>query len=74
MSLEKPVSESKTPSSNQPRLSPEDQARVDRYLSISSNQTERKPFRPWLLMGVIWLVLMVLSGVSYWVAVEHGVI
>ncbi|MCY1281306.1 hypothetical protein D9M68_183840 [compost metagenome] len=35
------------------RLSPDDQARVDHYLSAPQHQVERKPFRPWLLLAII---------------------
>ncbi|AYC35138.1 DUF3094 family protein [Pseudomonas cavernae] len=35
------------------RLSPEDQARVDHYLSAPQHQVERKPFRPWLLLAIV---------------------
>ncbi|MBU3069365.1 DUF3094 domain-containing protein [Aestuariicella sp. G3-2] len=56
------------------RLSPEDQQRVDRYLSSGVNQTERKPFRIWRLFAFIWALLGVMGGVSYWLALRHGVI
>lgn len=56
------------------RLSPEDQARVDRFLSTGVNQTERKPFRIWRLFAMLWVVLAVLSLFSYWLAQGHGVI
>ncbi|GAA5317443.1 MAG: hypothetical protein AseanaTS_26480 [Candidatus Pelagadaptatus aseana] len=55
------------------KLGGEDQARVDKYLSAESRQQERT-FRPWRLLLVIWLVLGVLSGASYWLALNHGVI
>ncbi|MEG1039183.1 MAG: DUF3094 family protein [Pseudomonas sp.] len=35
------------------RLNPEDQRRVDQYLQAPQHQVERKPFRPWLLLGVV---------------------
>nr|WP_233710075.1 DUF3094 family protein [Aestuariicella albida] len=55
-------------------MSPEDQQRVDRYLSSGVNQTERKPFRIWRLFAFIWALLGVMGGVSYWLALRHGVI
>ena len=58
----------------QTRLSAEDQARVDRVIQRGSHSVERKPFRPWLLMGVILLVLTAMSGLSYWIAWQHGVV
>jgi len=55
-------------------LSKKDQARVDKYLRSPVHLIERKPFRPLLLLGGIWVVLMLMSAVSYWVAKSHGVI
>ncbi len=57
-----------------PRLSPEDQQKVDRFLHSGVNATERKPFRLWRLLGVIWLVLVAMSLASYWIALQHGVV
>ncbi|WP_068829193.1 DUF3094 domain-containing protein [Pseudomonas sp. BMS12] len=40
------------------RLSPEDQQRVEQYLSAPQHQVQRQPFRPWrLLLVVIGLVI-----------------
>jgi len=58
----------------QPGLSEEDQERVARYLSLPQHQVERRSFKLWHLLGVIWGVLMLMSGVSYWIARSHGVI
>jgi hypothetical protein len=58
----------------QNRLYPEDQARLEKVLHSGVNQTERKPFRIWRLLGFIWLVLGGLSAASYWIALQHGVI
>lgn len=57
-----------------PQLSPEDQQRVDRFVSNGVNAVPRKPFRPWLLLGAIWLIMMILSGLSYLIAWYHGVV
>ncbi|MGH1372719.1 MAG: DUF3094 family protein [Cellvibrionaceae bacterium] len=57
-----------------PRLSDEDQSKVDQYLSSGVNDTERGPFRMWVLFGVIWAVLGGMMLVSYWIALRHGVI
>ncbi len=57
-----------------PRLSDEDQSKVDQYLSRGVNDTERGPFRMWVLFGVIWAVLGAMMLVSYWIALRHGVI
>lgn len=55
-------------------LNSEDQARVERYLNRPTHRIERKPFRPWLLMGVIVLVMTFLSLFSYLLAYLHGVV
>ncbi|GAA6153784.1 DUF3094 family protein [Pseudoteredinibacter isoporae] len=60
--------------SDEPKLSPEDQAKVDRFVSTGVNSIERKPFRPWYLLGVVVLLLTVLSGVSYWIAIDAGLV
>jgi hypothetical protein len=57
-----------------PPLNAEDQARVDSYLKGSIHTVERKPFRPWLLLGVIVIVLTALSVLSYGIAWWHGVV
>jgi len=56
------------------RLSPEDQARVDAVIHSGVNQVSRKPFRGWLLLGIILLVLTFLSVFSYGLAWYHGVV
>jgi len=61
-------------SSDRPRLSSEDQQRVESVIHRGVNSIERKPFRPWLLLVIILGVLSVMSGLSYWIAWQHGVI
>lgn len=56
------------------KLSAEDQARVDSVITRGVNSIERRPFRGWLLLGVILVVLTVLSVVSYFIAWSHGVV
>lgn len=56
------------------KLSSEDQARVDAVISRGVNSVERKPFRVWVLLGVILLVLTLLSFFSYGLAWMHGVV
>ena len=46
---------------NEPRLSPEDQARVDKFVSSGVNSVERKPFRP---IRLLLLLIVVVSGLS----------
>lgn len=56
------------------RLSPEDQARVNSVTSRGVNSVERAPFRGWLLLGIILVVLTGLSIFSYVLAWKHGVV
>ncbi|MCX2979755.1 DUF3094 family protein [Halieaceae bacterium IMCC14734] len=46
----------------EPRLSPEDQAKVDAFVSSGLNSVERKPFRPIRLM---LFLIVVVSGLSF---------
>ncbi|MFB0990136.1 MAG: DUF3094 family protein, partial [Porticoccaceae bacterium] len=39
----------------QKKLSKEDQEHVDNYLQSGFNTSERQPFRPWRLLGVLWV-------------------
>ncbi|MGD8176077.1 DUF3094 family protein [Marinimicrobium sp. ARAG 43.8] len=57
-----------------PRLYPEDQARVDEVTRRGVNSVERKPFRVWILLGVILGVLTLLSVVSFVIARIEGVV
>lgn len=56
------------------RLSPEDQARVDQFISQGVNSVERKPFRVWLLLGAIFVVLTGLGLLSFGFARILGVV
>lgn len=49
---------------DEPRLSPEDQAKVDAFVSTGINSVERKPFRPIRLMLFLIVVVTGLSFVS----------
>lgn len=44
------------------RLKPDDLKRVEEYLQLPQHQVERRPFRPWLLLGV---VLMTVIGLGF---------
>jgi hypothetical protein len=55
------------------RLHPEDQARVDDFISRGVNSVERKPFRPLRLMLLLIAVVMTLSLFSQWLAHWAGV-
>ncbi|KAA0949522.1 MULTISPECIES: DUF3094 family protein [unclassified Pseudomonas] len=46
------------------RLNPDDQQHVEEYLQLSQNQVERKPFRPWLLLGVVLVIVIGLGLLS----------
>lgn len=46
------------------KLSKQDLDRVARYLSSPVHQVERKPFRPWLMMGLLVLVVVSLGLLS----------
>lgn len=46
------------------RLSPEDQQKVDQYLSAPQHQVERQPFRVWRLLLVVLVVVIGLGLLS----------
>ncbi|MEG4316568.1 DUF3094 family protein [Pseudomonas sp. FIP_A4] len=46
------------------RLNPEDQQRVDDYLSAPQHQVERQPFRPWLLLALVLSAVLGLGLLS----------
>lgn len=46
------------------RLTPEDQKRVDQYLSAPQHKVERQPFRPWLLLVLVLVVVVGLGLLS----------
>jgi len=69
-----PAERTVQPSADDPKLSAADQASVDQYLRSGSNSVERKPFRPWLLLVVILVVMTLLSLLSYWIARFKGVV
>lgn len=46
------------------RLNPEDQKRVEEYLQAPQHQVERRPFRPWLLLVVVLVVVIGLGLLS----------
>ena len=55
------------------RLFPEDQAKVDEFVSRGINSVERKPFRPLRLLGLLIVVVMGLSILSQFLARWAGV-
>ncbi|MEP5763989.1 MAG: DUF3094 family protein [Halieaceae bacterium] len=58
---------------NEPRLSPEDQARVDQFVSSGVNSVERKPFRPFRLLLILVAMVSGLSILSLVLADMAGV-
>ncbi|UTF59372.1 DUF3094 family protein [Gilvimarinus sp. DA14] len=56
------------------KLTPEDQARVDRVLQQPGNRSERKPFKVWTLFACLLGLLTLMSGLSYWIAWQYGVV
>ena len=46
------------------RLSPEDQQKVDQYLSAPQHQVERQPFRVWRLLALVMAVTIGLGLLS----------
>ena len=46
------------------RLSPEDQQKVDQYLSAPQHQVERQPFKVWRLLLIIVLTTISLGLLS----------
>jgi len=57
----------------EPRLSPEDQAKVDEFVNSGVNSVERKPFKPFRLLVILFLVVTGLSAISALVARLGGV-
>lgn len=54
-----------------PELYPQDQQRVDDVLSKGVYKVDRKPFRPWFLLFWIFVVLVGITGVSYFIAATY---
>lgn len=59
--------------SEEPRLSPEDQAKVDEFVSTGLNSVERKPFKPLRLMAFLIVVVTALSVVSIMLSRWSGI-
>lgn len=56
------------------KLSEEDRQRVEYITHTGYNDVERRPFRPWLLFIVLWLILIAFGGLSYGLARYHGLV
>ena len=55
------------------KLYPEDQAKVDEFLSKGVNSVERKPFKPFRLLLILVLIVTGLSVFSVTLAKMAGV-
>ena len=66
-------SDDTTDRSYQNRLKPEDQKRVDEFVSRGINSVERKPFKPMRMMLLLIGVVLVLSIFSQLLARWAGV-
>ena len=53
-------------------LSPEDQQKVDEFLTRGVNSVERKPFKPLRLMAMLLIVVTCLSIFSLMLARAYG--
>mgnify|MGYP006172210681 CR=1 FL=1 len=60
--------------SEENRLSEEDLERVRSVTSSGYNTTERKPFRPMILVLVLWGVVAILGGISWLIGKNSGFI
>ncbi|MGB1289397.1 MAG: DUF3094 family protein [Porticoccaceae bacterium] len=58
--------------SEQENLSKEDMQRVNKYLNSGFNVTDRKPFRGLVLLGIIWTVVAILGGMSWYIGQQAG--
>ena len=55
-----------------PELSPDDQQKVDAFLTRGVNSVERKPFKPLRLMAMLLVVVTGLSVFSLMLARSYG--
>jgi hypothetical protein len=54
------------------KLSSEDMERVEKYLNSGFNRSERKPFRGWILLIIVWVIIGVLGSVSWYIGKGSG--
>lgn len=57
-----------------PELYPDDQKKVDEYIQSNVNATERSDFKPFRLLAIIFVVLGLLTLVSFLVAMDQGLV
>ena len=58
---------------NDNKLNPEDQARVDEFIKRGINSVERKPFKPLRLLGFLLVIVTALSVFSLVLARMNGI-
>jgi|TARA_R100000005_G_scaffold96454_1_gene83501 AmiR/NasT family two-component response regulator len=58
---------------DQPRLYPEDQAKVDAFITSGVNSVERKPFKPLRLLVLLMVVVIGFSLMSQLIAKWAGI-
>ena len=54
------------------KLSSEDMERVEKYLNSGFNRSERKPFRGWILLIIVWVIIGALGSVSWYIGKGSG--
>jgi hypothetical protein len=62
-----------TSANDEPRLYPDDQAKVDEFCSRGVNSVERKPFKPFRMMLLLIGVTVVFSVLSQMIAKWSGI-
>lgn len=55
------------------KLFPDDQAKVDAFLKQGYNETDRKPFRPLKLLGILFVIVMCITIGSLMLARISGI-
>jgi len=63
----------KTDASHQNHLYPEDQAKVDEFVTRGVNSVERKPFRPGRLLIILIVIVFSLSAFSQFLVRWAGI-
>jgi hypothetical protein len=55
------------------KLFPDDQAKVDAFLKQGYNETDRKPFRPLKLLGILFVIVVCITIGSLMLARISGI-
>ena len=58
---------------NRPQLNEEDQSRVDEYLHSGFNRTEKKPYHPWILLLILFVVVSAMGFFALWLTDYVGI-